>query len=52
VGTKADIEALKAKVVPPGMTPEEQAALDAAVAKQNSINDALSAVDAEVNPPA
>jgi ABC-type transporter Mla subunit MlaD len=52
---KADVEALIAKLaaVPAaGMTAEQQAALDAAVAHASAINDSLSAVDAEVNPPA
>jgi predicted nucleic acid-binding Zn-ribbon protein len=52
---KADVEKLldALKNVPPaGLTPEQQAALDAAVAHANAINDSLGAVDAEVNPPA
>lgn len=49
---KADVERLMealANVPPAGMTPEQQAALDAAVAHATSINDALGAVDA-LNP--
>lgn len=52
---KADVEklmALLAAVPPAGMTPEQTAALDAAVVHANAINASLSAVDAEVNPPA
>jgi hypothetical protein len=49
---KADVEklmALLAAIPIPGMTPEQQAALDAAVTHATAINDALAAVDA-LNP--
>ena len=49
---KADVEklmALLAAIPTPGMTPEQQAALDAAVAHATAINEALAAVDA-LNP--
>jgi hypothetical protein len=49
---KADVEklmALLAAIPPAGMTPEQQAALDEAVAHASSINDSLSAVD-DLNP--
>lgn len=52
---KSDVEkllGLLAAIPPAGMTPEQQAALDAAVVHAGAINDSLSAVDAEVNPPA
>lgn len=41
-----------AAIPPAGMTPEQQAALDAAKAHADSINDALSAVDAKTADPA
>ncbi len=50
---KADVEKLVAALaaVPPaGLTPEQQAALDAAVVRANAINDGLAAIDASVNP--
>jgi hypothetical protein len=46
---KADVEHLidaLANMPAPGLTAEQQAALDLAVAKANSINDALAGVDA------
>lgn len=49
---KADVEklmALLAAIPPAGMTPEQQAALDAAVVHAGAINDALAAVD-DLNP--
>jgi len=49
---KADVEklmALLAAIPIPGMTPEQQAALDAAVSHATAINEALAAVDA-LNP--
>jgi hypothetical protein len=52
---KTDMEALIAKLaaVPPGgLTAEQQAALDDAVTHAKAINDALSVVDGEANPPA
>lgn len=52
---KVDVEKILealANVPSAGLTPEQQAALDAAVAHATAINDALGAVDAEVNPPA
>lgn len=51
---KADVEkllGLLAAVPPAGLTPEQQAALDAVAAHAGAINDSLAAVDAEVNPP-
>lgn len=51
---KTDVEDLltKLKNVPPaGMTPEQQAALDAAVTAATAINDSLAAVDAEAKAP-
>ncbi len=50
---KADVEkllGLLAAIPPAGMTAEQQAALDAAVAHAGAINDSLSAVDAAANP--
>lgn len=52
---KADVEkllGLLAAIPPAGMTPEQQAALDAAVVHAGAINDSLTAVDATANPPA
>ena len=52
---KTDVETLLTKLsqVPTaGMTPEQQAALDAAVQQAQGIRDSLGAIDAEVNPPA
>ena len=51
---KADVDSLLAKLaaIPPaGMTPEQQAALDAAVQQASGISTSLGAIDAEVNPP-
>jgi hypothetical protein len=52
---KTDLETLIAKLaaIPPaGLTPEQQTALDDAVAHAGAINASLAAVDAEANPPA
>lgn len=52
---KTDVETLAAMIaaIPPaGMTPEQQAGLDAAKAHADSINDKLSAVDAMTADPA
>jgi hypothetical protein len=52
---KADVDGLLAKLaaIPtPGMTPEQQAALDAAVVHANAIAASLGAIDTTVNPPA
>lgn len=51
---KTDVETLLAQLkdIPPaGMTPEQQAALDAAVVAAQGINDSLAAVDAEAKAP-
>lgn len=51
---KTDVETLLAKLaaIPPaGMTPEQQAALDSAVAQAQGIATSLGAINAEVNPP-
>jgi predicted glycoside hydrolase/deacetylase ChbG (UPF0249 family) len=52
---KADVEALLAKVsnIPsPGtLSPDQQVAVDDIVAHANKINDSLSGIDAEANPP-
>ena len=50
---KTDVEALLAllaAVPPAGLTPAQQAALDAAVVHATAINDSLTAVDAETHP--
>src|SRR6266404_7985938 len=50
---KTDVETLLAKLaaVPTvGLTPDQQAAIDAAVAQAQGIADSLGAIDAEVNP--
>lgn len=55
---KTDTESLLAKLSaiqsapPAGMSPEQQAALDAAVTQAKGIADSLGAIDAEVNPAA
>jgi len=53
---KADVEALLAKVSaipsPSTLSPDQQAAVDDIVAHANKINDSLSGIDAEANPPA
>ena len=52
---KTDVETLLTKLsqVPTaGMTPEQQAALDAAVQQAQGIKESLGNIDAEVNPPA
>jgi len=53
---KADVEALLTKVsnIPsPGtLSPDQQAAVDDIVTHANKINDSLSGIDAEANPPA
>jgi hypothetical protein len=52
---KTDVDTLLQKLsqVPTaGMTPEQQAALDAAVQQAQSIKQSLGAIDAEVNPQA
>ena len=52
---KSDVDSLLAKLaaIPPaGMTPAQQAALDAAVSTAQGIATSLGAIDAEVNPPA
>jgi len=51
----ADVTALLAKIAgfpAPGLTPEQQAAIDDIAAHANKINDALAGVDAAANPPA
>ncbi len=50
---KADVETMLAKLanIPvAGMTPEQQAALDAAVDHAKKMNDAMGAIDASANP--
>jgi hypothetical protein len=50
---KADVDGLLAKIaaIPPaGLTPEQQAAIDAAVTQGQSIKASLDAIHAEVNP--
>ena len=52
---KTDVDTLLTKLsqVPTaGMTPDQQAALDAAVQQAQGIKASLGAIDAEVNPPA
>ena len=52
---KTDVETLLAKLaaIPPaGLTPEQQAALDAAVTQAQAIATSLGAINAEVNPAA
>jgi hypothetical protein len=51
---KTDVDALLAKLssIPTaGMTPEQQASLDAAVSQAQGIATSLTAIDAEANPP-
>lgn len=51
---KTDVETLLAKIAAfpaPGLTPDQQAAIDDIAAHADKINTALGAVDAEVNPP-
>lgn len=51
---KTDVETLLAKIAsfpPSGLTPEQQAAIDDIAAHADKINDSLSAVDIEANPP-
>jgi hypothetical protein len=53
VTVKADVDELLAKLaaIPtPGLTPEQQAAIDAAVAHANGIAASLGAIDATVHP--
>jgi hypothetical protein len=55
VTVKADVDELLAKLaaIPtPGLTPEQQAAIDAAVAHANGIAASLGAIDATVHPAA
>jgi hypothetical protein len=50
---KSDVDGLLAKIaaIPPaGLTPEQQAAIDAAVTQGQSIKASLDAIHAEVNP--
>lgn len=52
---KGDVDTLLQKLsqIPTaGMTPEQQASLDAAVQQAQGISTSLGAIDAEVNPPA
>lgn len=51
----ASVAALKAQLAslpPPGLTADQQASLDDAVAKATAMAASLTAIDAEVNPPA